>query len=96
MHITYNNIKLPSPYNSSQLYLIGPKFDFTFTKKLFWTWEDIADPTDNSVDFSSLYDDNPNFKAMWDSPEFQKAMDDASEKGRDYNGLQLASLPNGD
>ena len=35
--ITYNSIKLPSPYNSSQLYLIGPKFDFTFTKKLFWT-----------------------------------------------------------
>ena len=35
--ITYNRIKLPSPYNSSQLYLIGPKFDFTFTKKLFWT-----------------------------------------------------------
>jgi hypothetical protein len=28
---------LPSPYSSSQLYLIGPKFDFTFTKKLFWT-----------------------------------------------------------
>ena len=34
---TYNQIKLPHPYNSSKLYLIGPKFDFTFTKKLFWT-----------------------------------------------------------
>ena len=66
------------------------------TKKLFWTWEDIADPADNPVDFSSLYDDNPNFKAMWDSPEFQKAMDDVCEKWWDYNGLQLATSPNGD
>ncbi len=37
LDVTYNNIKLPRPYSSSQLYLIGPKFDFTFTKKLFWT-----------------------------------------------------------
>ena len=64
--------------------------------KLLWTWEDIADPTDHYVDFSSLYDDNPNFKAMWDSPEFQKAMDDVSEKWWDYNGLALQNSPNGD
>ena len=32
-----NRISLPSPYNSSTLELISPKFDFTFTRKLFWT-----------------------------------------------------------
>ena len=66
------------------------------TKKLFWTWGDIADPQDNPVDFSTLYDENPNFKAMWDSPEFQKAMNDVCEKWWDYNGLKFATSPNGD
>ena len=37
LDINYNNIKLPEPYNSANLFLIGPKFDFTFTDKLFWT-----------------------------------------------------------
>lgn len=34
---TYNDIALPSPYNSARLLLIGPRFDFTFTDKLFFT-----------------------------------------------------------
>lgn len=34
---TYNNISLPSPYSSAKLILIGPRFDFTFTDKLFFT-----------------------------------------------------------
>jgi len=34
---TYNDIVLPSPYNSAKLLLIGPRFDFTFTDKLFFT-----------------------------------------------------------
>ncbi|MFY0688683.1 MAG: carbohydrate binding family 9 domain-containing protein [Cyclobacteriaceae bacterium] len=34
---SYNYIKLPLPYNTSNLFLIGPRFDFTFTRKLFWT-----------------------------------------------------------
>jgi hypothetical protein len=34
---TYNDISLPSPYNSAKLLLIGPRFDFTFTDKLFFT-----------------------------------------------------------
>lgn len=33
----YNGIRLPTPYNSANLFLIGPRFDFTFSKKLFWT-----------------------------------------------------------
>ena len=33
----YNRIILPSPYTTTSLYLIGPRFDFTFTKKIFWT-----------------------------------------------------------
>jgi hypothetical protein len=34
---TYNDINLPSPYSSAKLILIGPRFDFTFTDKLFFT-----------------------------------------------------------
>ena len=34
---TYNDISLPAPYNSARLLLIGPKLDFTFTDKLFFT-----------------------------------------------------------
>jgi hypothetical protein len=37
MNFTYNGIRLPSPYNNSDLFLIGPKLDLTFTKNLFWT-----------------------------------------------------------
>lgn len=34
---TYHDISLPSPYKSARLMLIGPRFDFTFTDKLFFT-----------------------------------------------------------
>jgi hypothetical protein len=37
MVTTYNNISLPSPYSSAELLLIGPRLDFTFTDKLFFT-----------------------------------------------------------
>ncbi|WP_268124557.1 DUF5916 domain-containing protein [Roseivirga pacifica] len=33
----YNRIRLPDPYADANLLLIGPRLDFTFTKKLFWT-----------------------------------------------------------
>ncbi len=33
----FNRIILPEPYTTTTLYLIGPRFDFTFTKKIFWT-----------------------------------------------------------
>ncbi|HCX76483.1 MAG TPA: hydrolase, partial [Algoriphagus sp.] len=33
----FNRIRLPKPYNDSNLFLIGPRFDFTFSKQLFWT-----------------------------------------------------------
>jgi len=32
-----NHISLPSAYNSVDLILVSPKFDFTFSRKLFWT-----------------------------------------------------------
>ncbi len=35
--VNYNRIRLSQPYNSSDLLLIGPRFDFTFSKELFWT-----------------------------------------------------------
>jgi hypothetical protein len=34
---SYNNISLPAPYNSANLFLIGPRLDLTFTDKLFLT-----------------------------------------------------------
>jgi hypothetical protein len=34
---TYNNIDMPLPYNSAEFILIGPRLDFTFTNKLFFT-----------------------------------------------------------
>ena len=37
LDFAYNRIRLPDPYSNSDLFLIGPRFDFTFTKKLFWT-----------------------------------------------------------
>ena len=37
MDFQYNNIRLPDPYNTSNLYLIGPRVDITFSKKVFWT-----------------------------------------------------------
>ncbi len=33
----YNYIELPQPHSSASIWLIGPKFEFTFTKKLYWS-----------------------------------------------------------
>ncbi|NQZ77273.1 MAG: carbohydrate binding family 9 domain-containing protein [Ekhidna sp.] len=33
----YNSIILPAPYTTTSLYLIGPRFDFTFSRNIFWT-----------------------------------------------------------
>lgn len=35
--VNYNDIKLPEPYNSTNLVLISPKLDITFTDKIFLT-----------------------------------------------------------
>lgn len=37
MDMSYNHIRLPDPYNDADLYLIGPRFDFTFSRSVFWT-----------------------------------------------------------
>jgi len=37
LNFGYNGIRLPDPYNSSDLLLIGPRIDFTFSRKVFWT-----------------------------------------------------------
>jgi len=33
----YNSVKLPEPYSSTNFWLIGPRFDLTFTNSLFLT-----------------------------------------------------------
>lgn len=37
MDFSYNKINLPKPHGSADLILVGPRFDITFSKKLFWT-----------------------------------------------------------
>lgn len=37
LDFSYNGIRLPQPYNSSDLLLIGPRVDLTFSRKVFWT-----------------------------------------------------------
>ncbi|HCM78037.1 MAG TPA: hydrolase [Cytophagales bacterium] len=37
MDFSYNRIRLPQPYASADILLVGPRFDFTFTKNVFWT-----------------------------------------------------------
>ncbi len=37
LDFSFNRIRLPEPYNDADLILFGPRFDFTFTKNVFWT-----------------------------------------------------------
>lgn len=37
MDFSYNRIRLPQPYASTDIFLVGPRFDFTFTRNVFWT-----------------------------------------------------------
>jgi len=54
---TYNNISLPSPYNSAELLLIGPRLDFTFTDRLFFT---------SFIQYNNQIDNlNLNFRFQW-------------------------------
>ncbi len=37
LNFSFNRIQLPKPYNDAHLLLLGPKFDITFSRRLFWT-----------------------------------------------------------
>jgi hypothetical protein len=37
LNLSYNNIRLPAPQNSADLFLIGPRVDLTVNRNLFWT-----------------------------------------------------------
>lgn len=37
LDFSLNRITLPQPYRSADLILLSPRFDFTFSRKLFWT-----------------------------------------------------------
>ncbi len=53
----YNDIILPEPYKSARLLLIGPRFDFTFTDKLFFT---------SFIQYNNQIDNlNLNFRFQW-------------------------------
>lgn len=36
LQLNYNKIQLPEPYANTNLWLIGPRFDVTFNKNVFW------------------------------------------------------------
>ena len=36
LKVNYDRIELPAPYASGELWLIGPKLDYTFSKSVFW------------------------------------------------------------
>lgn len=35
--LNYDKLSLPAPYSSADLWLVSPRFEFTFSKSLFWT-----------------------------------------------------------
>jgi hypothetical protein len=37
MNYNYNHIEMPAPFIPTDLILLGPRIDLTFTKNLFWT-----------------------------------------------------------
>ena len=37
LRMNYDSIELPKPYSTRDIWLISPKFEFTFTKQLYWT-----------------------------------------------------------
>ena len=37
LRLNYDSIELPEPYTTSNIWLISPKFELTFTKQLYWT-----------------------------------------------------------
>ena len=37
LRLNYDSIKLPKPYPTRNIWLISPKFELTFTKKIYWT-----------------------------------------------------------
>jgi len=46
--LNYDNIQLPDPYPDASIWLIGPRFDLTFTKKIFWsTFVQYSNQNDN-------------------------------------------------
>jgi len=57
MVTTYNDIVLPEPYSSARLLLVGPRFDFTFTDKIFFT---------SFIQYNSQIDNlNLNMRFQW-------------------------------
>lgn len=36
LQINYDNINLPNPYPDASIWLVGPRFDVTFSKNIFW------------------------------------------------------------
>ncbi len=54
---SYNKISLPSPYNSGEFILFGPRLDLTFTKTLFFT---------SFIQYNSQIDNtNLNLRFQW-------------------------------
>lgn len=57
MNVNYNRIRLPDQFNDADLWLIGPRFDLTLTKSIFFT---------NFIQYNSQIDNvNINSRFQW-------------------------------
>jgi hypothetical protein len=55
VNFEYNDIRLPDGYGSPTLFLISPRFDFTFTDKLFLTTFVQYNDTQNNVNLNARF-----------------------------------------
>ena len=53
--LSYNNINMPAPYNKARFYLIGPRFELTFTRSLFFTTFFQYNTQTNNVNINSRF-----------------------------------------
>ena len=71
---SFNDITLPAPYNSADLFLLGPKLDITFSEKIFLTtylqYNDQIDNVNLNVRFQWRYKPVSDFFIVYSSNHF--------------------------
>jgi len=69
MRFDYNNLKLSQDYGNEELFLLGPKLDFTFTDKLFLTtyyqYNNLTDNMNLNVRFQWRYEPASDFYIVY-------------------------------
>ncbi|MFW5901165.1 MAG: DUF5916 domain-containing protein [bacterium] len=59
LNLEYNDLDFPEPYKDAEFWLLGPKFDFTFTRSLFlsvfWQYNEQIDNINTNIRFQWRY-----------------------------------------